>query len=110
MNLDGSKATPIGDISVDILKSTLDIQFPFTNSINVSIRKGCFPEELKLDEVSPIFKKKDNLDRENYRPLSVLPHVLKVFERIMYYQINDYMKDNVSKQQDLENIIAHNTA
>ena len=45
MNLDSSKATPITDISVDILKSTIDIHLPFvTNSINLSIKKGCFPE------------------------------------------------------------------
>ena len=68
------------------------------NSINLSIEKGCFPEELKLAEVSPIFKKKHDLDKENYRPVSVLPHVSKVFERIMYYQINDYMKEKLSKQ------------
>ena len=59
INLDGSKATPIGDISVDILKAIVDIHLPFiTNSINLSIEKYCFPEELKLAEVSPIFKKK----------------------------------------------------
>ena len=99
MNLDISKATPIGDVSVDILKSTVDILLPFiTNSKNLSIEKGCFPEELKLAEVSPIFKKKDDLDKPNYRPVSVLPHVSKVFERIMYHQINDYMKDKLSKQ------------
>ena len=45
MNLDGSKATSIGDI----LQSTADIHHPFiTISINLSIIKGCFPEELKL--------------------------------------------------------------
>ena len=99
MNLDGSKDAPIGDISVDILKSTVDIHLPFiTNSINLPIEKGCFPEELKLAEVSPIFKRKDDLGKENYRPVSVLPHVSKVFERIMYHQINDYMKDKLSKQ------------
>ena len=85
MNLEGSKATPIGDISVDILKSTVDIHLPFiTNSINLSIEKGCFPEVLKLAKVNPIFKKKDDLDKENYRPVSILPHVSKVFQRIMY--------------------------
>ena len=99
MNLDDSKATLIGDISVDILKSTVDIHLSFiTNSINLSIKKGYFPEELKLAEVSPIFKKKDDLGKENYRHVSVLPHVSKVFERIMYHQINDYMKDKLSKQ------------
>ena len=45
MNLDSSKATPIADIFVDILKSTIDIHLPFvTNSINLSIGKCCFPE------------------------------------------------------------------
>ena len=59
MNIDSSKATPIGDISVDILKSTIDIHLPFiTNNINLSIKKGCFPEERKLAEVRTIFKKK----------------------------------------------------
>ena len=86
MNLDSSKTTPIGDISVDILKSTVDIHLPFiTKSINLSIEKGCFSEELKVAKVSPIFKKKDDLDKENYRPVSVLLHVPKVFERIMYH-------------------------
>ena len=46
LNLDGSKAPPICDISVNILKSTVDIHLPFTtNSINLSIEKGCFPQE-----------------------------------------------------------------
>ena len=95
MNLDGSKTTPIGDI----LQSTADIHLPFiTISINLSIVKGCFPEELKLAEISPIFKKKDDIDKENYRPVSVLPHVSKVFEIIMYHQINDYMKDKLLKK------------
>ena len=94
MNLDES--TPIGDISADILKSTVDIHLPYIiNSINLSIEKGCFSEELNLAEVSPIFKKTDDLDKENYRPVSVLPHVSKVFEKIMYH---DYMKDRLSKR------------
>ena len=99
MDLGGSKATPIGDISIDILKSAVDIHLLFiTNSIILSVKKGCFPEELKLAKVSPIFKKKDELDKENYRPVNVLLHVSKVFQKIMYHQINDYMKDKSSKQ------------
>ena len=99
MNVDGSKATPIGNISTDILKSIVDVQRPFiTNSMNLLIKKGCFPEELKLVEVIPIFKKKDDLDKENFRPVIVLPHVSKVFERTMYHQKNDYMIDKLSKQ------------
>ena len=97
--LDSSKVTPTGDIFFDIFKSTIDNHFPFiTNIINLSIEKGCFPEELKLAEVCPIDKKKDDLDKENYRSASILPHVPKVFERIMHNQINGYVKDNLSRQ------------
>ena len=43
-------AASFGDISVDILKSTVDIHLPFiTNRINLSIEKNCLPEELKLN-------------------------------------------------------------
>ena len=94
MHLDGSKVTPNGDISINILKSTVDIRLPYiTNIINFSIEKGHFPDELELAEVILIVKKKDDLDMENYRPVSVLHHVSKVFERIMYHQINDFMTD-----------------
>ena len=49
MDLGGSKATPIGDISVDILKSTVDIHLPFiTNSINLSMKTVVFLKILSL--------------------------------------------------------------
>ena len=99
MNLAASKATPIVDIFVDILESTVDIHLSFIiNTINLSIEKGCFPEELKLAEVSPFFERNDDLAKENYRPVIVLKHMLKVFERIMCHQVNDYMEDKLSKQ------------
>ena len=50
-----------------------------------------FPENLKLADVTPIFKKKDKTFVENYRPVSVLPTVSKIFERIMQKQITDYV-------------------
>ena len=50
-----------------------------------------FPENLKLADVTPIFKKKDKTFVENYRPVSVLPTVSKIFERIMRKQITDYI-------------------
>ena len=69
-----------------------------TNIINLLIEEGHFPDELKLAEVSLILKKKDDLDKDNYRPVSVLPYVSEVFEKIMYHQINDFMTDKLSKQ------------
>ena len=96
--LDGSKATPVGDIPAEMLKSTTDVHVSLlTKIINSSIRNGCFPDELKAAEVTPIFKKNDDLDKENYRPVSVLPHVSKIIERVMYIQIENFMEDKLSK-------------
>ena len=84
MNIDGSKATAVGDIPTDMLKQTIDIHLPIVTQImNMSIDNNCYPDDLKFAEVSPVFKKKDDLDKENYRPVSVLSHVSKVFKRIM---------------------------
>ena len=97
MNLDGSKATPVGDIPTDMLKQAIDIHLLImTQIINMSIDNNCYPKDLKLAEVSPVFKKKDDLNKENYRPISVLSHVSKVFERVMYQQIEGFMKDKLS--------------
>ena len=100
MNLDSSKATLVGDVPTEMLKQTIDIYLPImskmTKVINMSIDNNCYPDDLKLAEVSKVFKKKDDLDKENYRPVSVLTNVSKVFERIIYQQIEDFMKDKLS--------------
>ena len=44
---------------------------------------GTFPSELKLAEVTPVFKILDCMNKENYRPVNLLPHMSKVFERIL---------------------------
>ena len=62
LNLDNFKATPVGDIPADTLKSTLDIHLPFITKIkSLSFEKKCFPDDLKLAEVSSVFKKNDDL-------------------------------------------------
>ena len=60
-------------------------------TINHAITENIFPEQLKKSEVIPLYKNEVPLKKETYRPMSLLPHVSKVFERIMYKQINIYM-------------------
>ena len=95
-----SKATPVGDVPADMLKIALDIHLSLINKIiNLSFENRCFPDNLKLQEVIPIFKKCDDLDKRNCRPLSVLLNVSKVFERIIYSQIDaftQYKQSNLS--------------
>ena len=52
-----------------------------TVSINYSLKKNTFPEELKHSEEITIYKKLNPLKKENYGPVSLLRHVSKVFER-----------------------------
>ena len=67
-----------------------------TDIINDCLTQGVFPDELKLAEVTPIFKKKDCLNKENYRPVSLLPHMSKVFERIIYKQLEKFFENKLS--------------
>ena len=46
-----------------------------TNTINHSLKESTFPDELKQSEVIPVYKKLDPLQKENYRPVSLLPHI-----------------------------------
>ena len=55
------------------------------------LKREFFPDDLKLADVSPIFKKEDSFKKENYRPVSILPHISKVFERILYKQIDTFV-------------------
>ena len=55
-----------------------------------------FPDELKLAEVIPLFKKVDQFDKMNYRSVSVLSHISEVFERIIFNPINEYYEPFLS--------------
>ena len=65
-----------------------------TITINQSLSTGIFPEKLKVAKVIPIFKKDDPLLIENYRPISILPSISKIFEKVICNQLNDYFDVN----------------
>ena len=74
-----------------VLIDSVDTYLPiFTDIINSSIRNGTFPEELKLAQVTLRLKKTDPFDKVNDRPVSLLSHVSKVYERIIFNQISTY--------------------
>ena len=53
-----------------------------------------FPNKWKSTKVTPLFKKGSKRELGNYRPISVLPLVSKIFEKIIYRQLYDYLQDN----------------
>ena len=88
LNLSTKKATKNGDIPAKILNKSVNIYIKeITFIINDCLEKGIFPDDLKLADVLPIFKKEDSFKKENYRPVSILPHMSKVFERILYNKL-----------------------
>ena len=61
---------------------------------NLSIATGVFPDSWKIVGVAPIFKSGQTDDRSKYRPISVLPFVSRVFEKLIYNQLYDYLDGN----------------
>ena len=86
-----------GDIPADILRRC-DLCFQFlTNCINQPIVSGKFPDSLKLASISPVYKSKDPVDRTNYRPVSVLPLLSKIYERLIFDQLSQHANKVLSK-------------
>ena len=51
----------------------------------MEISMGTFPDELKIADIVPVFKKEDQDDKTNYRTMSLLPLISKIFENFFYY-------------------------
>ena len=61
---------------------------------NRSINTGIFPHDRKCSKVIPLFKKGERRHLNNYRPISIIPVVAKVFERVIYNQVYAFLVDN----------------
>ncbi len=64
-----------------------------TYIFNCSLLSGIFPDDWKLARVSPIYKSGDKQECGNYRPISVLSVVAKIFEQLVCGQLNHYLKE-----------------
>ena len=60
--------------------------------INQSLYSGIFPDRLKIAKVLPLYKKGENWLMENYRPISLLSTLSKVFERVVFEQLYEHLK------------------
>ena len=77
-------------ISNKLLKSIKsEISEAIAIIINQSILTGIFPDQLKLAKVKPLYKKGDKCCLNNYRPISLLPTISQIFERVMYQYFNE---------------------
>ena len=67
---------------------------PLTLIINQSIITGIFPDDLKIAKVIPLHKKSDTTKMDNYRPVSLLPAISKIFEKVAHTQLYNYFRRN----------------
>ena len=89
-SMDSTKKTK-GAIPVKIVKlANKKICKDLANCINECIMQSKFPNELKIADITPILKKEDPLDKTNYWPISILPTVSKIFERILLNQLQRF--------------------
>ena len=88
------KATGLDTISSKILHLSEEVIVgPTTSLINRMISDKKFPDPLKYTRVSPIFKKKDPFDVQNWRPVSILPITSKLFERTLEEQLSNHFEN-----------------
>ena len=99
-NLKIKKALQKSDIPLTIVTENVDIISYFLyHNLNNSLSCATFPTLMKYADVIPIHEKDDKTDKENYRPISILPNLSKVYERLMYNQIYPYFDTLFSKFQ-----------
>lgn len=95
MGMSPSKATGMDNIPARFVKDGASIiAHPITHIVNLSLSTGEIPDDLKLARVVPLHKKNSKTDVGNYRPVSVLCILSKVFERIVFNQLNEYLVQN----------------
>ena len=100
-NLKISKSPSLDKISVKFLKEAGNsIILTIAHLFNLSLRTGIFLDDWKFVKVTPIYKSGEKSDRGNYRPISVISVIAKVFEKLVYRQMMVYL--------DVNNIISAN--
>ena len=98
ISLDASKASQDTDVPTKVIKENADIFSHFLYpSVNASINNDDFPTFLKHVNIIPAFKKGSKNIKDNCRPISILKNISKVYERIMFKQIGEYMDPFFSK-------------
>ena len=94
-SIDVSESTGHDGISNKLLKDAVDIiSYPLALILNTSINTGIFPYDFKTAVISPIHKAGCKTECSNYRSISVLSSVAKIFEKLITQQLEIYLETN----------------
>ena len=90
-----------GNIPVSILqlanRESPSVSSFLAKCFNNCLKLGTFPDELTWADVVPVHKKDSTADKSNYRPISLLPAISKVFERLIFNQLSVFFETKLSK-------------
>ena len=91
-SFNANKAPGHDNISIKIIHQSFQkIAQPLVTIINTSLSTSAFPESLKIAKVFPVFKADDPTLFSNYRPISILPTFSKLFEKVIYNRLINFL-------------------
>ncbi len=94
-DLKSTKSLGLDLIPTKIIKiASEEIATPLMLIFNLSFSKGIFPDKLKKSKIIPIYKSESHFELTNYRPISILPCLSKILERLMYNRLTKFLIDN----------------
>ena len=99
LQLDDSKAPGPTDIPTKILKIAAPVIVPQFKLINKSFELGVYPNSLKLAKVIPIFKAGSKLEVNNYRPISLLPTLSKIIEKLIHIRLFSFLEHSLIEKK-----------
>ena len=91
-NINISKAAGIDNLTGRLLKDGTDIlALPIAQLCNLSISMSSFPDCCKTAKLKPLYKKGSKTDPKDYRPISLLPLISKVLEKVIHNQTQSFL-------------------
>ena len=95
LKLKSNKGVGPDNISPKLIKDSAEVIAPYLSYIfNLSLSKGKFPDDWKSARVCPIFKSGKRDECANYRPISILSAISKIFEKLVFEQLSRYLTTN----------------
>ena len=92
-NLSTKKASGYDEIPIKFIKkASRQLSKPITMIVNQCLLQNIFPDNMKKANITPLYKKKDKLNKDNYRSVNLLIALSKIIEKVISYQIYEFIK------------------